>query len=95
MRLLVVLAVVSLCAAISLDAQNPGLGGSDRVIPRPPARDANAPEAGSTVTDGYAPIPQWLGQTRAPRAARTEAFAIQTVVSGIGGGFSFHFLPDG
>ena len=96
MRPLTVVAAVSLWAAIALDAQNPSSSGaSDRVIPRPPAREQGAPEAGSTVTDGYAPIPQWLGQTRASRPAKTEAFTVQTVVSGIGGGFSFHFLPDG
>jgi glucose/arabinose dehydrogenase len=87
---------LSLSTAIVIAAQNPSPSAtSDRVIPRPPAREQGAPETGSTAPDGYAPIPQWLGQTRAARVARTEAFTIQTVVSGIGGGFSFHFLPDG
>jgi glucose/arabinose dehydrogenase len=93
-----VLVVVALPVAVLLGAQNPTpppTSASDRVIPRPPAPAVGAPETGSTATDGYAPIPQWLGQTRAPRPARNEAFAVQTVVSGIGGGFSFHFLPDG
>lgn len=63
-------------------------------VPRPAARPPTDAD-GSAAPDGYAPIPEWAGQTRAPRAARTEAFEIQTVVSGIGGGFSFHFLPDG
>jgi glucose/arabinose dehydrogenase len=93
-----VLAAVTLCAATPLDGQNPppGTAGSDRVIPRPPARPVSAgPEEGSTAPDGYAPIPQWLGQTRAPRPANTATFTVQTVVSGIAGGFSFHFLPDG
>ncbi len=89
-------AALLLSAAIAPAAQNPSRSGaSDRVVPRPPAPEKGAPEAGSTAPDGYAPIPQWLGQTRAARVARTEAFAIQTAVSGIGGGFSFHFLPDG
>jgi len=93
-----VLAVMALLAPVLLGAQKQApstASTSDRVIPRPPAREAGAPETGSTAPDGYAPIPQWLGQTRAPRPARSEAFAVGTVVSGIGGGFSFHFLPDG
>jgi glucose/arabinose dehydrogenase len=68
---------------------------SPRVIPRPPAADSRASAAaGSTAPDGYAPIPEWAGQTRAPKTERTAAFAVDTVVSGITGGFSFHFLPD-
>jgi glucose/arabinose dehydrogenase len=91
----VLLAIVALSATI-LGAQNPAppTAASDRAIPRPPARESNSPADGSPAPDGYSPIPQWLGQTRAARVARTEAFAVQTVVSGIGGGFSFHFLPD-
>jgi len=96
MRLWAVVAALSLSTAIALVAQNPSPSvAADRVVPRPPAREQGAQETGSTVTDGYAPIPQWLGQTRAPRPAKSEAFTVQTVVSGIGGGFSFHFLPDG
>src|SRR5687768_15937951 len=96
MRLSFVVAAVSLSTAIAFAAQNPSpSNASDRVIPRPPAREQGAPETGSTAPDGYAPIPQWLGQTRAARVARTEAFSVQTIVSGISGGFSFHFLPDG
>ena len=93
-----VLVLVALWMPVALGAQKPApavTGVAERVVPRPPAREAGAPETGSTAPDGYAPIPQWLGQTRAARVARTEAFAIQTAVSGIGGGFSFHFLPDG
>ena len=42
---------------------------TSRVIPRPPAQPPGPPnpEAGSAAPDGYAPIPEWLGQTRAPR----------------------------
>ena len=93
-----VLVLVALWMPVALGAQKPAppvTGVAQRVVPRPPAREAGAPETGSTAPDGYAPIPQWLGQTRAARVARTEAFTIQTAVSGIGGGFSFHFLPDG
>jgi glucose/arabinose dehydrogenase len=93
-----VLAVVALSMPVMIGAQNtspPAGAVPDRVIPRPPARESNSPADGSPAPDGYSPIPQWLGQTRAARVARTEAFAVQTVVSGISGGFSFHFLPDG
>jgi glucose/arabinose dehydrogenase len=93
-----VLAVVALSMPVVIGAQNtspPASAVSDRVIPRPLARESNSPADGSPAPDGYSPIPQWLGQTRAARVARTEAFAVQTVVSGISGGFSFHFLPDG
>lgn len=72
----------------------PASPGSAAAVPRPPAKP-QGPEAGSPAPDGYTPLPEWLGQTRAPRAARTHAYAVQTVVSGIAGGFSFHFLPDG
>jgi glucose/arabinose dehydrogenase len=93
-----VVTFVALSLPVLIVAQNQAPsnpGGGDRVTPRPPARDSNAPADGSPAPDGYSPIPQWLGQTRAARAAKTEAFEVQTVVSGISGGFSFHFLPDG
>ena len=66
-----------------------------RPIPRPPAQAPNAPPDGSAAPDGYAPIPAWLGQTRAPRPARSETYSVETVATGLAGGFSFHFLPDG
>ena len=53
------------------------------------------PPDGSIAPDGYAPIPAWLGQTRAPRPVRSEAYAVETVASGLAGAFAFHFLPDG
>src|SRR5579872_6790031 len=65
-----------------------------RQIPRPPAQTSTA-EAGSTAPDGYAPIPQWAGQTRAPVPSVTAAYRVETVARGIRGGFCFHFLPDG
>jgi glucose/arabinose dehydrogenase len=73
------------------------LAQSPRAIPRPPPTPPGpaSPEAGSIATDGYAPIPAWAGQTRAPRPAATAGFDVQTFASGISGGFSFHFLPDG
>src|SRR5262249_9089771 len=53
------------------------------------------PEDGSAAPDGYAPIPQWLGQTRAPRPAKTAEYKVDTVVEGLAGAFCFSFLPDG
>jgi glucose/arabinose dehydrogenase len=65
-------------------------------IPRPPAQSVPPrPEDGSAAPDGYAPIPQWLGQTRAPHPNRTAAYAVETVAEGLSGAFCFDFLPDG
>ncbi|MBI4519585.1 MAG: PQQ-dependent sugar dehydrogenase [Gemmatimonadetes bacterium] len=83
--------LVLLSAALAAPAQTPP---APRVIPRPLLKDPQAP-AGNTNPDGYAPIPEWLGQTRAPRPARTAEYDVETVVTGVTGGFSFHFLPDG
>ena len=88
MRVLSIVAYALACMSI-LNAQAP------RVIPRPPAQLPNAPPDGSAAPDGYTPIPAWLSQTRAPRPPRSEAFAVETVATGLAGGFSFHFLPDG
>lgn len=65
-----------------------------RAIPRPPQRERTEADGGP-APDGYAPIPEWAGQTRAPRPARTESYRVEVVATGINGGFSFHFLPDG
>src|SRR6185369_16125191 len=82
--------VAAVLAATSLRfAQN------SRTIPRPPAQVPNAAPDGSAAPDGYAPIPAWLGQTRAPHPAHSESFVVDTVARGISGGFAFHFLPDG
>jgi glucose/arabinose dehydrogenase len=65
-------------------------------VPRPPAQTGPPkPEDGSAAPDGYAPIPQWLGQTRAPHPAKNAAYRIDTVAEGLSGAFCFHFLPDG
>jgi len=63
-------------------------------VPRPAAAAGQNP-AESAAPDAYAPIPQWLGQTRASLPAKTAAYDIETFATGIAGGFSFHFLPDG
>ena len=60
-----------------------------RAVPRPPAQAPGPPrpEDGSAAPDGYAPIPQWLGQTRAPRPAKSAAFDVDLMsVTGVLGG---------
>jgi len=65
-------------------------------VPRPPARsNPPNPEDGSAAPDGYAPIPKWLGQTRAAKPARTASYDVETFATGLSGVFSFSFLPDG
>jgi glucose/arabinose dehydrogenase len=66
-------------------------------VPRPPAQAPGPPrpEDGSAAPDGYAPIPEWLGQTRASRAAKTAAYDVETVAEGFAAAFCFSFLPDG
>src|SRR4030095_8227946 len=63
--------------------------------PRPPAQAPGGPrpEDGSAAPDGYAPIPEWLGQTRAPRPAKTAAYVVETVAEGLSGAVCFAFLP--
>ena len=58
------------CAAIGSAAV---LAQQVRPAPRPPAQAPGParPEDGSAAPDGYAPIPEWLGQTRAPRPAKS------------------------
>ncbi len=67
-------------------------------VPRPAPRDPNAPmipAKRSVEWDGYAPTPQWPGQTHAPRPAKSAAFDVETVAQGFTRAFSFNFLPDG
>jgi glucose/arabinose dehydrogenase len=67
-----------------------------RPVPRPPAQAGPPkPEDGSAAPDGYSPIPQWLGQTRASRPAKTEAYDVETMAEGLSAAFCFSFLPDG
>jgi glucose/arabinose dehydrogenase len=79
---------LALAGAAAVHAQ---VAGPQRDPPRPVA----STEPGSTAPDGYAPLPQWAGQTRAPVVAEREEYAVETVVSGITQGFAFAFLPDG
>jgi len=64
-------------------------------VPRPPAQPpGQQPPGESAAPDGYAPVPQWLGQTRAAVPARSEGFKVETFASGLNGA-SFRFLADG
>ena len=71
------------------------LGAQTKTVPRPAALPpGQQPPGESTAPDGYQPIPQWLGQTRAPAPSKTEAFTVETVATGTNGA-GFQFLPDG
>jgi glucose/arabinose dehydrogenase len=71
------------------------LAGQAKTVPRPPAQaPGQAPAGESAAPDGYQPLPQWLGQTRAPAPAKTEAFTVQTFAEGLNGA-AFQFMPDG
>jgi glucose/arabinose dehydrogenase len=89
--------VALMCAAFLLACATEAKAQTVRAIPRPPAQAPGPPkpEDGSAAPDGYAPIPEWLGQTRAPRVAKTAAYDVETVVEGLTGAFCFSFLPDG
>src|SRR5579859_6198380 len=66
-------------------------------VPRPPVLPPGPPnpELGSAAPDGYAPTPQWPGQTRAPEPATRSAYTVETLADGLNGAFAFHFLPGG
>ncbi len=84
-RLMLAGACVAL-GAVAMHAQN-------KPVPRPPAQ-TGPPQGESANPDGYAPVPQWLGQTRASVPARTETFTVETFATGLTG-IGFRFLPDG
>ena len=91
-------AVIALAAMLfPLDLQRSQSIPRPSPVPRPPAQAPGPPrpEDGSAAPDGYAPIPEWLGQTRAPRPEKTAAYAVETVAEGLAGAFCFDFLPDG
>jgi glucose/arabinose dehydrogenase len=87
------IAVASLSLTLGVIAITAQQAQGVRAIPRPPAQPN--PPGESAAPDGYAPIPQWLGQTRAAAPSKTAAFNVETFAEGLMGGFSFHFLPDG
>jgi aldose sugar dehydrogenase len=80
-------ALVLLLLGVALSAQDA------HKVPRPSAQSQTA-NPGTTAPDGYAPIPQWAGQTRAPIPAVSVPYKTETVAKGLRGGFGFHFLPD-
>src|SRR4030095_7433024 len=63
--------------------------------PRPPAQQPGAPPAGSAAPDGYSPIPQWAGQTKAPRVPVSVPYDAEVVSTGIANGYAIEFMPDG
>ena len=79
----------------SLFASATANGQAIHAAPRPPAQTGGAPAGESAAPDGYAPVPAWLGQTRAPRPAKIAEYSVETVAQGLAGAFSFNFLPDG
>src|SRR5262245_53978731 len=83
--------------AVALCQSSPPAAQAVRAAPRPPAQAPNAPrpEGESAAPDGYAPIPAWLGQTRAAHPTKTPAYRVETVAGGLTGAFCFDFLPDG
>jgi glucose/arabinose dehydrogenase len=92
---------VAIAVSVAVSMMGPSQGGhyalsaQTKTVPRPPAQPAGQqPPGESAAPDGYAPLPQWLGQTRAPAPAKTEAFTVQTFAEGLNGA-SFQFLPDG
>ncbi len=97
MRTIVLGTGFAVLASLVMAQQPAAQNQAPRVIPRPPVQNPQAPasEVGSAAPDGYAPIPQWAGQTRAPVPAHTASYEVQTFASGLMGGFAFHFLPDG
>jgi len=82
-----VLGAGAVCLAMSV-----ALGAQTKVVPRPPAMQP--PAGDSAAPDGYQPLPQWVGQTRAPVPAATAAFTVETFAVGTNGA-GFQFLPDG
>src|SRR3569832_745011 len=83
--------VIAGAAAVALGSVV--LTAQTRSVPRPPA--GPPPATDSAAPDGYQPLPQWLGQTRAPMTAKSETFTVETVAQGLNGAGGCKFLPDG
>jgi glucose/arabinose dehydrogenase len=82
--------VFAVALACGVHAQTPSS------IPRPPAQKPGVQPAGESATpDGYSPIPQWAGQTKAPRVAVSVPYAVEVVSTGIANGYSIEFMSDG
>src|SRR5262249_56533521 len=86
------LVIAGWCVALGLV----GFAQSGKAVPRPPAQVPGQPPPGESATpDGYAPIPQWLGQTRAPVPAKTAQFDVRTFAEGLNGGGGAPLPPPG
>ena len=85
----------SLVAVIAISVAWQGRAQTTRAIPRPPAQKPGAPPEGSAAPDGYSPIPEWAGQTHAPRVAVSVPSAVETFATGIANGYSIEFVSDG
>jgi len=88
------LLIVALCPVV---VANQAAAQTVRAVARPPAPAPGPPrpEDGTAAPEGYAPIPEWAGQTRAPRPPKTAAYEVETVAEGLSAAFCFSFLPDG
>jgi aldose sugar dehydrogenase len=88
--------LVAVAGCVVLGAlMNAVLAAQTKTVPRPPAQaPGQQPPGESAAPDGYQPLPLWLGQTRAPMPAKTEAFTVETFAQGVNGA-AFQFLPDG
>jgi glucose/arabinose dehydrogenase len=67
-------------------------------VPRPPAFTAEVRAEvlrQSTLIDDYTPQPAFLGQTRAPKPAKTHPYRIEVVTEGLDRPWSLAMLPDG
>jgi len=87
--------LLSLLIASTIAAATAAQSVAVKPVPRPPAPTPGAPTDASAAPDGYAPTPQWLGQTRAPYPATKVAYEVATLAEGLQGAFSFAFLPNG
>jgi glucose/arabinose dehydrogenase len=96
MRTLVSVLVASALAGVASAQTTPPQQPVAASIPRPPAQQPGAqPPGESAAPDGYSPIPQWAGQTKAPRVAVSVPYAVEVVSTGIANGYSIEFMPDG
>jgi glucose/arabinose dehydrogenase len=67
-------------------------------VPRPPAFTAEVRAEvlrQSTLVDDYHPQPAFLGQTRAPKPAKTHDYRVEVVTEGLDRPWSLAMLPDG
>ena len=57
---------------------------------------SKGPPPGTIVlSDGYAPLPQWAGQTRAPAVKTVQGYRTEVIARDLNAPWAFTFLPDG